>query len=442
MVVLIEYGNYIDDYKFQLWLSHYITLGLDFKIFVMLQDFKTFADKYPNFIERVIHIIPDDNNFVVLTEDDFLFTFDKNPDDIMILYKNISMDELQSAGCIGRVFHVPVASKNKYTTFEIPDYILYSHYKHTNFTTDGIVVNKNYKHSNLKQQHISNKIVCICLKDTKVDRKHDYYETNILTDEQDISKLYFTNLYNMFNMNVLVNKEKLYGIVWNSKCACTTISTIFCKLNNIDLPPHHKRSINFHIKNKHYYNAYLQNVQFISFVRNPYYRFLSVFIDKHVYQTDKVYLTLDGYTKYTNKYGKDNIYNLCKSILNKDDIISLHFSTIQNQTMFVSNIIDCKIYKMEDDFNIKLYNFLVKFYPPQLLFSIGVLTHKENTNKPVITEEVIVDTKLKYYDSDEWMEYLKTNSLNYDTILDDELKQIISTIFFQDFTYNDFNYSK
>ena len=97
---------------------------------------------------------------------------------------------------------------------------------------------------------------------------------------------------------------------------------------------------------------------------------------------------------------------------------------------------------MEDGFNIILYNFLVKFYPPDLLFSIGVLTHKENTNKPVLLDGVIVNPKLKYYDRDEWIEYLKTNILNYDTILDDELKQMICTFFFQDFTYNDFNYSK
>lgn len=442
MFVLIEYGNYIDDYKFQLWLSHYITLGLDFKIFVRLQDFKTLADKYPNFVERVIHVIPDDTNFVVLTEDDFLFAFYKNPNDVMVLHKNISMDELQTAGCIGRVFHVPVEGKPNYTTFEIPDYILYSHYKHTNYTTDGIIVNKNYKHSTLELQHISKRIVCICLKETKVVDKYDYYETNILTGEQHDSHVYFKNVYNMFNMNVLVNKEKLYGIIWNSKCACTSISTIFCKLNNIDLPPHYKRSINFHIENKHYYNAYLQNVQFISFVRNPYYRFLSVFIDKHVYKTDDVYVILDGYTKYINKYDKDTIYNLCKSILNNDDLISLHFSQIQNQPMFLRNNINCKIYKMEDGFNIILYNFLVKFYPPDLLFSIGVLTHKENTNKPVLLDGVIVNPKLKYYDRDEWIEYLKTNILNYDTILDDELKQMICTFFFQDFTYNDFNYSK
>ena len=112
--------------------------------------------------------------------------------------------------------------------------------------------------------------------------------------------------------NIFVNKEKQYAIIWHAKCACTTITDIFCLVNKITF----NKKENFHLSlswlyNKYRYNNYLQNIDIISFVRNPYERFLSSYIDKHVFKSEEVYLGFEGYNKFITNHD-NTIYNLCR----------------------------------------------------------------------------------------------------------------------------------
>ena len=59
---------------------------------------------------------------------------------------------------------------------------------------------------------------------------HEYYHNDILFDNT-ICKTVYIN----YAENIHVNKEKSYGIIWHTKCACSTIRTYFCNINNIKI---------------------------------------------------------------------------------------------------------------------------------------------------------------------------------------------------------------
>jgi hypothetical protein len=163
------------------------------------------------------------------------YTVDEN--NTMILSYNIDETDLQlENNIIGRLFYVPIKSKILCTTFEIPDFIIYQHENHTNFTIDGIKI----KHGTEKDSNIhfiSNSIVSLNMNVSKVAYEHEYYETNILVNNCSINidkvPIFFNNVYNHVLRNIFVNKEKQYAIIWHAKCACTTITDIFCLVNNI-----------------------------------------------------------------------------------------------------------------------------------------------------------------------------------------------------------------
>jgi hypothetical protein len=95
-------------------------------------DIDFFTSNYP-YTKNIINYIP--TNITVLTEMDFLMSYTVDNNDNMILSYNVNQDELHNEGnLIGRLFYVPVQSKILYTTFEIPDFIIYKHTNHTNFT--------------------------------------------------------------------------------------------------------------------------------------------------------------------------------------------------------------------------------------------------------------------------------------------------------------------
>jgi hypothetical protein len=166
-------------------------------------------------------------------------------------------------------------------------------------------------------------------------------------------------------MNTIVNKEKQYGFIWHPKCACTTITHLFCELNGVSLNNNvqKRRSLNFNVPNRFHFNNYLQNIDFLSFYRNAYHRFISTFIDKHVYKSDSIYVTLDGYIKYINIYKKDNLYNLIHYFLN-GGYISEHFTQITNSAIFNCynnpfNNNKCSLINMNNGVNKILNEFLI-----------------------------------------------------------------------------------
>jgi hypothetical protein len=81
----------------------------------------------------------------------------------------------------------------RYSTFEIPDFILYEHSDHTNYTIDGIKINRG--------STISKNIVCFNMNISKLAYENEYYE----------------NKYNLISYCV---NDNYYGI--NTALALTT----------------------------------------------------------------------------------------------------------------------------------------------------------------------------------------------------------------------------
>jgi len=443
MLFYIHYKRTFDDTLFKLWLNHYKMLQISYNIYVEKEDIAFFTAIYPH-TKNIINYIP--NSVTLLTEMDFLMSYTVDENDIMVLSYNIDHNELLlENNIIGRLFYVPIQSKILYTTFEIPDFIIYKHENHTNFTIDGIKIK-----NNTTMNFISNSIVSLNMNVSKVAYQDEYYETNVITSLCSINnkaELFFTNIYNNVLRNVFVNKEKQYAVIWHAKCACTTITDIFTQVNNIDF----SKKKNYHVSlswlyNKYRYNAYLQNIDIISFVRNPYERILSAYIDKHVYKNEDTYLTFEGYQNFI-KYNDNTIYNLCK-YLSSGGIITQHYTLISeyNNSVPYYESLNKNYVKIEDNLNKHLYDFLKKYHPDLYPESFDILNYCTNNNvykktqKKQTNTNVELNRKLKHFNTDEWLDYLSKYNLDYKFIIDNdsELKEMIYKIYEKDFL--EFNY--
>ena len=195
MLFYIIYHTLIDETIFKLWLNHYKRLDIEYKIFVEKQDITHFNTKFPFSSTDVIDFIP--LNLLKLTEMDFLFSYSKDAEDNMILSYKIDPYFPYKSLIIGKVFYVPVKTANKtiYTTFEIPDFILYRHADHTNYTKDGIVLNGG--------NQLSHNIVCLNLNVSPSASENEYFETDILIHSYNTSACpIFNNIYNSHIINV------------------------------------------------------------------------------------------------------------------------------------------------------------------------------------------------------------------------------------------------
>jgi len=443
MLFYIKYKRTFDDTLFKLWLNHYNILKLPFSIYVEKKDIDLFTSSYP-MTKNIIHYIP--TNVTLLTEMDFLMSYSVDENDIMILSYDIDQNELLlENNTIGRLFYVPIQSKILYTTFEIPDFIIYKHENHTNFSIDGIKIKNTNEQTNMNMNFISSSVVCLNMNVSKVAYNEEYYETNIITSFCSVNNKaepFFTNVYDNVLRNVFVNKEKQYAVIWHPKCACTTISDIFCLVNKI---PYNKIQ-NFHVSlswlcNKYRYNVYLQNIDIVSFVRNPFDRFLSSFIDKHIFKSEEIYLGFESYQKFI-KNNDNTIYNLCK-YLSAGNIITQHYTKISEYNNYAPYYKSLKknYVKIEDDLNQKLFDFLKKYHPNLDEISHIILNYHTNNNvykkeqtKPT-NQEMEIFKKLKHFTTDEWLNYLSKYNLDYKEIIenDEELKKLIYEMYKSDF---------
>jgi len=442
MIFFINYHPHFDDNTFKIWLNHYSFTGLEFNIVVSDADLTTFSSNYPYSISKIISEKPID--CLELTINDFLFTYDRDDNDNIVLNYNFDINFIKKSLCIGKIFYAPIPDKPLYSTFEIPDFIIYKHSHHTNYTIDGIKINGG--------QQISDDIVCFSLKETKVMERTCYLETLAIHGNLTSGNLVSGNVYNHFLRNIIVNKDLLYAIMWYPKAACTTIGNIFCCVNNIKINKSNEKNLSYY-RPKYRFNPYLQGLNIISFTRNPYYRFLSTYIDKHVYQDDLMYLNLPGYKAFIERFSP-NLLNLSTFIQSKnyisDHYLPFHHFECYNYMMNkIKNTNDLenkhilKFYKIEDGLNNILYTFLSEFHHE---IDISILNLHENTilnKQPFIStnyNEILSHDNLSIYNNDEWKVYLTNNALNYDKILTRELKNILYENYKEDFIL--FGYSK
>jgi len=182
-------------------------------------------------------------NNIILTEYDFLCNYSiKNTEteDILELsYNEIDIKDFINSSpsiLIPKLFYVPIKNKTPYTTFEIPDFIIYRHYDHTNYIIDGIKINGG--------ETISDKYLFLNMNISRVAYEKEYYENNILycnynKDKKCLDNNIIQTKYERFAGNIITHKDFKYAIVWHPKCGCSTICNIFKKINNIDIfDPH------------------------------------------------------------------------------------------------------------------------------------------------------------------------------------------------------------
>jgi hypothetical protein len=403
--------------KFNLWLHHYKNnLRIDYVLYLDIinnndnnSDINSIVNANP---DKIKNTIP--TNGILLTENDFLFSYCKNNDDVMDLSYNINDEVFKQSILIGKVFQVPTKKKT-YTTFEIPDFIIYKHSDHTNYTLDGIKINNG--------DNISDNIVCLSLESSRVAFENEYYETNILF-QNDTSQIVSKNFYSTYAHNVYTNKEKKYAIIWHAKCGCSSIKELFCFVNNIN--NHQDLLHNF---KKYRYNNYLQNIDIISFVRNPYHRFISCYFNKHVDKCHECYLTIPNYINYLSEYKDDTLLNFAK--YSKNTIIDEHTEKICNFYYNKYNL-KYKLYKIEDGINHVLSNFLKNYHDRDTEINILIT----NQTSKAFTNNGVANKNFKNYKAIDWLKYKSENYNqfpNYADILDDELKNVLFEIYENDF---------
>ena len=439
MIFYINYLSSFDENNFKIWLNHYMHTGLDYKIVVKEEDVVKFSETYPLNKERAISFSPTQG--VELSVNDFLFMYDKDDNDNIIFNYNFEVGFQDKSICIGKVFYVPIENKPAFSTFEIPDYILYKHAHHTNYVQDGIKMNGG--------KNISSDIVCLSLQESKVKDRRCYMETLSI-----YGNLVSQNIYPFFLRNIVVNKEHQYAIIWYPKSACTTVGNIFCSVNNIDIQSYNRKNLTYY-RPKYRFNPYLQGLEFITFTRNPYHRFLSSFIDKHVLKEDLMYLNLDGYKLFLQNYKENSISNMVHFIHAKN-YISDHYlpiylfesfryvnEKIRETDVSVEKPHSLTLYKIEDGMNKLLFTFLAKFHKE---IDLDILKVHDNSimNKININESLCKNDKNSFYMSnfqpDDWENYLKEENLDYNVILTDELKEKLYNFYKEDF--NNFGYQK
>jgi hypothetical protein len=387
----------------ELWKQHYDEININYKIIENQQDLQYLKEL--------------SENDIILTEYDFLFKYEKNQDDIMILNKNIKEEDLKKSNVIGRVFSVPINNKKDYTTFEIPDFILYKHHDHTNYTKDGIKIN--FNKDNIEKTDISDDIVCFSMRKSEVAFENEYYETNILYKGTE-----YNNIYIEYANNIFVNKELKYGIIWHAKCASSTIVNYFTKYNNININDSHTLTYK---SNKYTWNNYLQNFDMISFIRHPYYRLISAYFNKHIDKLDNNYLNLDTYNKYINLYNQDTINNLALYLKNKN-ILDEH--TLPITGMYYNTYNNLKNIRKYDIDN-GVVNILQAFFSKYHNLNELKIDFQNITDKNDIID---LNPNFKYFNYHDWIHYRNIHKKypNYLSILDNELRDLLYSIYKDD----------
>jgi hypothetical protein len=227
-----------------------------------------------------------------------------------------------------------------------------------------------------------------------------------------------------------------------------------------------KKNLTFY-RPKYRFNPFLQGLDIITFSRNPYYRFVSSYIDKHILKDDLMYLNIQGYKNFIQTY-PNNIIALTDYI-SKNNYISDHYLPIYQFDSFYY-IIDkiqntdvnekkhnLQIFPIESSLNNKLYEFLSKYH---LSTNDSVFNNNNNSLKDLILNTYDNSLKQKIniynsksidnicptqeqfhlYTSEEWEIYLKSYCIDYDKTLVNELKEKIYDIYKNDFIL--FNYTK
>jgi hypothetical protein len=224
-------------------------------------------------------------------------------------------------------------------------------------------------------------------------------------------------------MYFIINNDKKIIFGWSAKCGCSHIKRIFWNLDNdnINNEPHIKiEEMNKLPDNTNEYDIIL-------FVRNPYKRIVSGFLDK--YKKDGSFRKMWKSEKLTFSLFVDEI------ISENWDVIEKHHFIQQTSENFDENkILQAKSYRIFDIENID-YSYIEMLYNKTI--NNDVLHIKQGHERKTYENTIHYDV----YDLE--MEDYYENNINYKYFYNSEIKNKIYKFYENDFTFfikNGFNF--
>jgi len=216
-------------------------------------------------------------------------------------------------------------------------------------------------------------------------------------------------------MYFIINNDKKIIFGWSAKCGCSHIKRIFWNLdnNNINNEPHIKiEELNKLPDNTNEYDIIL-------FVRNPYKRVVSGFLDK--YKKDGSFRKMWKSEKITFSLFVDEI------ISENWDVIEKHHFIQQTSENFDENkILQAKSYRIFDIENID-YSYIEMIYNKKI--NNDVLHIKQGHERKTYENTINYDV----YDLQ--MEDYYENNINYKYFYNSEIKNKIYKFYENDFTF-------
>lgn len=104
-------------------------------------------------------------------------------------------------------------------------------------------------------------------------------------------------------MYFLINHKKKIIFGWSAKCACSFIKRYFYQLNDID----DTKLIDIHYGSHGLLNFDTKEYKIILFVRNPYKRLVSAFIDKYAKKKYTININNLTFEKFINEMNKNGL---------------------------------------------------------------------------------------------------------------------------------------
>jgi len=224
-------------------------------------------------------------------------------------------------------------------------------------------------------------------------------------------------------MYFIINNDKKIIFGWSAKCACSHIKRIYWNLDNdnINNEPH----INIEELNKLPDNT--NEYDIILFVRNPYKRIVSGFLDK--YKKDGSFRKMWKNEKITFSLFVDEI------IAENWDVIEKHHFIQQTSEKFdEEKILQAKSYRIFDIENID-YSYIEMLYNKKINNDVLFIKYGH--------ERKIYENTINYDVYDLEIEEYYENNINYKYFYNNEIKNKIYKFYENDFTFlkkNGFDY--
>jgi hypothetical protein len=215
------------------------------------------------------------------------------------------------------------------------------------------------------------------------------------------------------------NNKIIFG--WSAKCGCSHIKKLFYYLS--------KNDINHPIHNENEKNELPSDINeyiIIVFIRNPYKRIVSGFLDKYTNKGE--FRILWKHDKLTFKSFVDEL------IKNNWNMIEYHHFVSQTSEKFNNNIINAKIFKIYDIEKID-YEYIEEIYGKKIPeFILNFRGGHEMKKYDKNMEENVFNLDI---------DLLNDKNIDLKYFYDEDIKNKIYNFYINDFTFfknNNFNY--